>query len=155
MKKKIKITALLLIVGFLVLVLRESIQSKIRSFSNLKLFSNEKILGQTNHMFEAADLKVGESISKACMACHSYEKSAAHKTGPNLFEVAGSKIARLKNYEYSEALKLHSEKYWTIDNLDKYLKNPERFAPGTKMHFLGLSDPQDRMDLILFLTKLN
>jgi cytochrome c len=34
--------------------------------------------------------------------------------------------------------------------MDEWLAGPKRFAPGTKMSFAGLSDPQERANLIAF-----
>ena len=35
--------------------------------------------------------------------------------------------------------------------MSAWLANPKKFAPGTKMTFAGLSNPQDRADVMLFL----
>jgi cytochrome c len=35
--------------------------------------------------------------------------------------------------------------------MSTWLANPKKFAPGTKMTFAGLSNPQDRADVMLFL----
>jgi cytochrome c len=35
--------------------------------------------------------------------------------------------------------------------MSHWLANPKKFAPGTKMTFAGLSNPQDRADIMLFL----
>ena len=40
---------------------------------------------------------------------------------------------------------------WNWDNLAQWLNSPKAFAPGTKMTFAGLSNPQDRADVIAFL----
>jgi cytochrome c len=40
---------------------------------------------------------------------------------------------------------------WNWDNLSQWLTSPRNFAPGTKMTFAGLSNPQDRADVIAFL----
>src|SRR6185295_12657494 len=42
---------------------------------------------------------------------------------------------------------------WDWDTLSAWLHSPSRFAPGTKMTFAGLSDPQDRADVLLFLNQ--
>lgn len=111
-------------------------------------------IGKTNDMFDVADVKHGASISRACTACHSLEKGEPHKVGPNLFGVVGAKIARLNDFTYTDSLLAKKDDHWTIDNLDEWLRNPSDFAPGTKMAFGGLLDPQDRMDLIAYLATL-
>jgi cytochrome c len=35
--------------------------------------------------------------------------------------------------------------------MDKWLKSPRDFAPGTKMTFAGLGNPEDRANLIAYL----
>ena len=37
--------------------------------------------------------------------------------------------------------------------MSEWLRSPRTFAPGTKMTFAGLSDPQDRADVMLFLNQ--
>lgn len=111
-------------------------------------------IGKTNDMFDVADVKHGATISRACTACHSLEKGEPHKVGPNLFGVVGAKIARLNDFTYTDSLLAKKDNHWTIDNLDEWLRNPSDFAPGTKMAFGGLLDPQDRMDLIAYLATL-
>ena len=40
---------------------------------------------------------------------------------------------------------------WDWDSLSDWLANPKKFAPGTKMTFAGLSNPEDRANVIAFL----
>ena len=40
---------------------------------------------------------------------------------------------------------------WDWDRMSEWLTSPRAFAPGTKMTFAGLSDPQARADLLLYL----
>ena len=35
--------------------------------------------------------------------------------------------------------------------MDEWLKSPRKYAPGTKMSFAGLSSPEDRANLIVYL----
>jgi cytochrome c len=35
--------------------------------------------------------------------------------------------------------------------MDKWLANPKKYAPGTKMTFAGLGNPEERANLILYL----
>ncbi|HEU0311013.1 MAG TPA: cytochrome c family protein, partial [Sphingomicrobium sp.] len=40
---------------------------------------------------------------------------------------------------------------WDWEKMSAWLANPKKFAPGTKMTFAGLSNPQDRADLMLWM----
>ena len=42
-------------------------------------------------------------------------------------------------------------KKWSESNLDKWLTNPAKFAPGNAMAFAGVASAKDRLDLIEFL----
>ena len=35
--------------------------------------------------------------------------------------------------------------------MDEWLKSPRKYAPGTKMSFAGLSSPEDRANLIVYM----
>lgn len=116
--------------------------------------SKKSQLSERNDMLEAASEENGHEISLACNACHTFDKGGPDKVGPNLFGIIGSKRAHEKRYPYSQALLKMSHQVWTIDALDKWLKSPATFAPGTKMPYGGLLDPQDRADVIAYLLTL-
>ena len=40
---------------------------------------------------------------------------------------------------------------WTEETLFKYLENPKKFIPGTKMAFAGFKNEKDRADVIAYL----
>jgi len=46
-------------------------------------------------------------------------------------------------------------KIWSPENLNGFLKKPSKYAPGTKMSFNGISKPQDRANLIAYLTTIS
>ena len=43
---------------------------------------------------------------------------------------------------------------WTPENLYLFLKSPKADVPGTKMGFAGLPHPEDRANLIAYLSTL-
>jgi hypothetical protein len=53
-------------------------------------------------------------------------------------------------FAFSDALKAKGGK-WDFALLDEWLTNPKKFADGTKMTFAGLSSPEDRANVILYL----
>jgi cytochrome c len=98
-----------------------------------------------------ADPAKGQQIFNKCMACHNADKGGANQLGPNLWGILGAGIAEDRNgFAFSDALKKVGGS-WNWDNLSKWLTSPRTFAPGTKMTFAGLSDPQDRADVEAFL----
>jgi cytochrome c len=100
-----------------------------------------------------ADPAKGQQIFNKCMACHNADKGGANQLGPNLWGVLGLPIAEDRGgFAFSDALKKVGGS-WNWDNLSKWLTSPRNFAPGTKMTFAGLSNPQDRADVIAFLNQ--
>ena len=100
-----------------------------------------------------ADPAKGQQIFNKCMACHNADKGGANQMGPNLWAVIGLPIAEDRNgFAFSDALKKVGGN-WDWDKLNKWLTSPRAFAPGTKMTFAGLGDPQERADVIAFLNQ--
>jgi cytochrome c len=100
-----------------------------------------------------ADASKGQQVFNKCMACHTAAKGGPNMVGPDLWGVIGEPIAQGKaGFPFSDALKKVGGT-WNWDNLSKWLTSPRTFAPGTKMTFAGLSNPQDRADVIAFLNQ--
>ncbi|MEA3036454.1 MAG: cytochrome c, partial [Sphingomonadales bacterium] len=101
----------------------------------------------------SGDAQAGEQVFKKCTACHVAAKGGANGTGPDLWGVVGSGIAkRPTGFAYSPALSGKGGN-WDWNNLFAWLKSPRDFAPGTKMTFAGLSKPEDRANVIAYLDK--
>jgi cytochrome c len=98
----------------------------------------------------SADAAKGEAQFKKCGACHTINQGGAMGLGPNLWGTLGHPIAGHAGFAYSDALKSKGGA-WDWDLMSEWLKSPRNFAPGTKMTFAGLSDPQDRADLLLYI----
>jgi cytochrome c len=80
----------------------------------------------------AADASAGEEVAQRCAICHKFDKGTGNGVGPNLFGVVGRKAASLPDFTYSDALKA-SNITWTTDNITKWLADPTKMVPGTKM----------------------
>ena len=98
----------------------------------------------------SADPAKGQSVFNKCTACHNAEKGGANQLGPNLWEMLGAPIGKGHGFAFSPAL---AEKggNWDWNTMSEWLKSPKGFAPGTKMTFAGISNPQDRANVIAFL----
>jgi cytochrome c len=105
-------------------------------------------------LLASADPKRGETLTKACQACHSFEKGAAAKIGPPLYGVVGRPVATVANFTYSDALKKMGGD-WTFEALDKFIMAPQQDVKGTKMAFGGEKDPKRRADIIDYLHTLS
>jgi cytochrome c len=99
-----------------------------------------------------ADPAKGQQVFNKCAACHNAEKGGANQLGPNRWGVLGEPVGQGRGFAFSDPLAKKGGT-WTWDNLSQWLNSPKAFAPGTKMTFAGLSNPQDRADLIAFLNQ--
>lgn len=102
-------------------------------------------------LLAGGDAAKGQAIFAKCQSCHTINAGGANGIGPNLFKTIDEPIGKGKaGFAFSDALASHGGN-WTYENLDAWLASPKAFAPGTKMSFAGLSNPQERADLILYL----
>ena len=101
----------------------------------------------------SADPVKGEAVFKKCAACHVAVAGGANGIGPNLYGVVGGAIGKhAPGFAYSAALSGIGGT-WDWKSLDHWLASPRAMAPGTKMTFAGLGNPQDRADVIAYLNK--
>jgi cytochrome c len=102
-------------------------------------------------LLASADVAAGEASFKKCASCHTIAQGAANGIGPNLWAVMGKPIGKAAaGYAYSAALSGKGGN-WTFENMDPWLKSPKAFAPGTKMTFAGLGNPQERANVMAYL----
>lgn len=103
-------------------------------------------------LMAAANADNGAAVFKKCGACHSTEKGAGNKVGPNLNGVVGAAKGHVGDYAYSAALKGKGGN-WSEEDLFQFLHKPGAFIPGTKMTFAGLSKPTEIADVVAYLKK--
>jgi len=97
-----------------------------------------------------ADVARGEAYFSRCAPCHTIAPGGPPSIGPNLYGVMGGPIAARPGYNYSSALRAKGGR-WDWDAANRFLRLPRSFAPGTKMTFAGVLNPQDRADVMLYL----
>jgi cytochrome c len=98
----------------------------------------------------SADAAKGEQVFKKCAACHNAEPGGPNALGPALYGVMGNPVAGHPGFAFSPALKEKGGS-WDWETMSAWLANPKKFAPGTKMTFAGLGNPQDRANVMAFL----
>ncbi len=101
-------------------------------------------------LLASADLAKGETTFAKCATCHSINAGGANGIGPNLHAKLGAPLASKAGFNYSAALKEVGGN-WDFAKMDAWLASPRKFANGTTMSFAGLSDPQERANLIAWM----
>jgi cytochrome c len=89
------------------------------------------------------------AFAQICSACHTIEKGARRRVGPNLFGIAGARIARKEGYPYSQAFR-GADITWDDETLAEFLAAPAEVVPGTKMDW-AVKETQQISDIIAFL----
>jgi cytochrome c len=99
----------------------------------------------------SSDVAKGADTFKKCASCHTINSGGANGIGPNLYGTVGEKAGEGKGgFAFSDALKTKGVT-WGFDELDQWLKKPSGYVPGTKMSFAGLSNAQDRANVIAYI----
>ena len=100
-----------------------------------------------------ADVAAGQVVSGKCASCHSFANGGPNGTGPDNWGVIGRDPGTHAGFAYSSAMtdfgKAHPA--WTYDELYEFLAGPSSYISGTKMGFVGLKKPEDRINLIAWL----
>jgi cytochrome c len=92
----------------------------------------------------------GDKIYERCFACHAIERD---RTGPRHAGLFGRRAGSLAGFPYSPAMKKAGAAglVWSAETLDKFLENPMKYLPGTRMGYAGVKNDQERADLIAYL----
>ncbi len=102
-----------------------------------------------------ADVAAGEAVFAKCKSCHNADNGGANGTGPNLWGVVGRKPGSHPGFAYSTGMTDFGAKQpiWDYEHIYEFVKNPQKYISGTKMTFVGLKKPEDRINVIAYLHK--
>lgn len=76
-----------------------------------------------------------------CLNCHHFGDTNSTHLAPTLASIVGKRIASDTFQRYSDALK-NKGGVWTVQALESFVGNPGKFAAGTSMPNLSLSESQ-------------
>lgn len=111
--------------------------------------------GGIDAMVAAADVAKGQKMFKSkCTSCHTFEKGAPARLGPNLYGVVGRDIGSQEGFTgYSAAMKTKPGN-WTVEALSEFIASPKKAIPGTGMFFPGVKKDAKRADLLAYIKTL-
>ena len=101
-----------------------------------------------DEVYATATADAGERIWRQCSSCHALDGSDG--TGPHLNGIVDAPQGRADGYAYSASF-AELAGTWTVEELNGFLEAPASWVPGTKMTYRGLSDVEDRANIIAFL----
>lgn len=101
-----------------------------------------------------------QSTIQLCLQCHENSRTSVSRPGagdgslfkPNLWNVVNRPIGSTDYPLYSDSIRVLSGN-WDEVSLDRFLSNPNEFAPGTTMSF-GVADSNVRREVITYLKTL-
>lgn len=96
----------------------------------------------------------GAKLFSQCQTCHEVGADAVNKVGPHLDNLFGRKAGGLESFRYSNAMREAGQNglVWDAQSLSEYMEKPRDFIPGNRMSYRGMAKPQDRADLIAWLS---
>ena len=100
-----------------------------------------------------ANVSAGERVARRCASCHNFEEGEGNKAGPYLWDVMGREVGVASDFGYSSAMNEYAAggTVWGYQNMYDYLEAPADYVEGTAMIFRGLSDQEDRINLIAYM----
>ena len=99
----------------------------------------------------SASAEKGADVFKKCATCHNAEKGGPSGIGPNLYGVLGGPHGHMPGFAYSDAMMATKAKMWDFDGFNEWVKNPKAYIGGNKMGFAGLTKPEERAAVALYL----
>lgn len=106
------------------------------------------------------DPDAGQSYIQRCTSCHSFRPEGPGVggpfAGPAIFGIFGGLVGDAEDFEYSPAFASlrETELEWNDARLNAFLADPQGVVPGTTMTIRGISDAEDRANVIAFIRTL-
>jgi cytochrome c len=97
------------------------------------------------------DTARGEKRFEECASCHSTEQGR-NGVGPSLHGLFERKAGELADFRFSPAMK-RSGIAWTAKTLDEFIADPQNVIPANRMPYAGMTNSNERADLIAYLLK--
>lgn len=102
-----------------------------------------------------ADVQAGQQMAqRLCASCHTFNEGGRNGVGPNLYAIVGQPHAHVDGFNYSSAMQGKHEEPWSYEALNAFLRRPSAAIPGTRMAFAGISNAQQRANLIAYLRSI-
>ncbi|HQT68177.1 MAG: hypothetical protein B7Z78_00025 [Rhodospirillales bacterium 20-60-12] len=110
---------------------------------------------EISSLIATADVSKGQAfVQQQCSACHSLTPGGANGIGPNLYGVMGAPRFQKAGYNFSSAVKAHSNGTWDYEDMGAWLYDPKAYAAGTRMGYPGIKSTQTRADVVAYLRTL-
>jgi cytochrome c len=136
--------------GYQITIAQENTGNK----ENLIATNQNEDINNIENIMANANADSGANIIKKCVSCHTFNKDGVHKIGPNLSQIFNAPKGKKDGFKYSKAMLTAGGK-WDEKSLFKFLKNPRKYIPGTKMSFAGIRKANDIANIIAYLQKQN
>ncbi|MEE9428240.1 MAG: c-type cytochrome [Paracoccaceae bacterium] len=103
------------------------------------------------------DADKGAKIFKKCKACHKVGDGAKNGVGPHLNLLFGRVAGTLEGAKFSKGMVRMGNDglIWTAETLEAFLENPKAMVSKTRMSFKGLSEHEDREDVLAYLRQFS
>lgn len=112
------------------------------------------VAGRAQDDAQGGEVPAGQrQFLTSCGVCHTAEKGAGNRQGPNLYGVFGRRAGTLPGFSYSAALK-NGGWVWNEDTLDPWIADAQAAHPGTVMNYRQ-TNPAKRKLVIGYLKSLS
>ncbi len=126
----------------------------LRAFLLLLTLQQAAVADEVENRMQLADLDRGRVLFGECRLCHSAGKGEGHRVGPNLQGIFGRVVGTHDDFDgYSRRFRAATF-VWTPKLMFAWLESPMRMYPDSTMLSPGISDPQERADLIAYLMRI-